>query len=162
LGWVSNPFVGLAERSFGVSPGIPMAFGQTQVSASSCCDFPSPVCGRGSGHIGQGQRGTENTEDVSATRDGKYRGRIGNEGRKIQRTYRSKKNVRLYLPHCSYFSFSLFLLSSINLFLKHYIPLSLCIINTYFKPCHFLKLYICTECYSNYSFRMSMRCTKLK
>jgi hypothetical protein len=28
---------------------------ETQVSASSCCDYPLPVCDPGSGHIGQGR-----------------------------------------------------------------------------------------------------------
>ncbi len=38
-----------------VSTGAgPRAPGETQVSANSCCDYPSPGCDPGSGHIAQG------------------------------------------------------------------------------------------------------------
>ncbi len=39
--------------------------GVNQVSASSSCDNPPPVCGLGSGHIGQGQ-GTYYTKDTAS------------------------------------------------------------------------------------------------
>ncbi len=34
--------------------GLPRAPGVTQASESICCHYPPPVCGPGSGHIGQG------------------------------------------------------------------------------------------------------------
>jgi hypothetical protein len=47
---------------------------ETQVSASSWCDYPPPVCGPGSGHIGQGRK-IQGTHRPSTN----VRGHIGRE-----------------------------------------------------------------------------------
>jgi hypothetical protein len=60
----------LDDVSFRSVPGglvVHWPCGESQSSVSSCCDYPPPVCGQGSGHIGHGRiiRWTENTRDAS-------------------------------------------------------------------------------------------------
>ncbi len=60
----------LDDESFRWVPGSLVVHshpGESQSSVSSCCDYPPPVCGPGSGHIGHVRiiRGTENTRDAS-------------------------------------------------------------------------------------------------
>jgi len=67
VGWVSNPFVGLAERSFGVSPGGPQGF-RRNPSFYEIFHRLYAVQGQHDTWVSDNKGGKykENTEDVSS------------------------------------------------------------------------------------------------
>ncbi len=65
--WTIRPLDDVSYRCVPGSLVVHRHPGESQSSVRSSCDYPSPVCGPGSGHIGHGRiiQGTINTRDAS-------------------------------------------------------------------------------------------------